>query len=411
MRDTELYQHLLGLREPWTVANVELNARERRVDVWVEHPPELSWSCAECKRSSPLYDHAEERIWRHLDSCDFKTFLHARPPRVNCPEHGVRQVRLPWADPNGRFTLVFERKAIDVLKETDVKGAGNILDLSWDEAWPIMERAVGRGQLAKEKRVLSKLSVDEKAIAKGHTYLTIVCDIDAGTVEYVGDDRKKASLDAFYQSLSPEQLNAIQAVSMDMWEPFVSSTKQHVPNATEKIVFDRFHIMQHMNDAVDQVRRQERRLLGAKEGEVLAGSKHLWLYAYENVPEKHRERFEVLKESNLRTSRAWAIKENLRELWEYRSPHWAREHWKRWYHWAMSSRLTPVKDVARMIHDHLTNVLTFVKHRITTATSEGLNAKIQNVKRRAYGFRNKQHFKTAIFFHCGGLDLYPKASG
>lgn len=411
MRDTELYQHLLGLRTPWTVANVELNTREHRVDVWVEHPPELTWPCPECKKAGPLYDHAEERVWRHLDSCDFKTFLHARPPRVNCPDHGVRQVRLPWADPNGRFTLVFERKAIDVLKETDVKGAGNILDLSWDEAWPIMERAVLRGQGAKEKRVLHRLSVDEKAIAKGHAYFTIVCDIDAGTVEYVGEGRKKETLDAFYERLSTEQLNAIQAVSMDMWEPFVSSTREHVPNADGKIVFDRFHIMQHMNDGVDKVRRQERRILGKKEGEVLAGSKHLWLYAYENVPEKHRERFEALKELNLKTSRAWAIKESLRELWEYRSPHWAREHWKRWYHWAMCSRLAPVKEVARMIHDHLTNVLTFVKHRITTATSEGLNAKIQNVKRRAYGFRNPEHFKTAIFFHCGGLDVYPKVTG
>lgn len=410
MRDTELYQHLLGLREPWSVANVELTTREHRVDVWVEHPPEHAWPCPECKQSASLYDHAEERVWRHLDSCDFKTFLHARPPRVNCPQHGVRQVRLPWADPNGRFTLVFERKAIDVLKETDVKGAGNILDLSWDEAWPIMERAVERGQAAKEKRVMRKLSVDEKAIAKGHKYFTIVCDIEAGTVEYIGEDRKKESLDAFYQSLSLEQLNAIQAVSMDMWDAFVSSTRQYVPKAEEKIVFDRFHIMQYMNDAVDAVRRRERRLLGKKEGEVLVGSKHLWLYAYENVPEKHRERFEALKELNLKTGRAWAIKENLRELWEYRSPHWAREHWKRWYHWAMSSRLAPVKEVARMIHDHLTNVLTFVKHRITTATSEGLNAKIQNVKRRAYGFRNPGHFKTAIFFHCGGLDLYPKAN-
>lgn len=257
MRDTELYQHLLGLREPWSVANVELNTRERRVDVWVEHPTELTWSCPECKQSGPLYDHAEERVWRHLDSCDFRTFLHARPPRVNCPRHGVRQVRLPWADPNGRFTLVFERKAIDVLKETGVKGAGNILDLSWDEAWPIMERAVERGQLAKEKRVMRLLSVDEKAVAKGQKYFTIVCDIEAGTVEYVGDGRKKESLDAFYQGLSAEQLNAIQAVSMDMWDAFVSSTREYVPNAEEKIVFDRFHVMQYMNDAVDTVRRQE----------------------------------------------------------------------------------------------------------------------------------------------------------
>src|SRR6185312_4732290 len=116
MDDTELYRHLLGLEKPWTVSEVRLSVKDRRVDVWAEHG-EQRWGCPECGRELSLYDHAEERVWRHLDSCQFLTYLHARPPRVNCDEHGVKQVRLPWAEPRSRFTAMFERLAIDVLKE------------------------------------------------------------------------------------------------------------------------------------------------------------------------------------------------------------------------------------------------------------------------------------------------------
>jgi transposase len=136
--------------------------------------------CPDCGAELPVYDHAEERAWRHLDSCQFKTFLHARPPRVRCAEHGVRQVRLPWAEPRSRFTILFERLAVDVLRECDVSGATRILRVSWDEAWGLMERAVRRGQAPRPHRVPELIGVDEKAAAKGHSYLTLVCDLELG---------------------------------------------------------------------------------------------------------------------------------------------------------------------------------------------------------------------------------------
>ena len=151
MRDIDLYRHLLGLAAPWTVTRVELNVKEQRVDIWAGHddaprwPDPVLWPCPECGTPLPLYDHGDERMWRHLDSCQFMTYLHARPPRVQCPTHGVRQVRLPWAEPRARFTTLFEPLAIEVLQETDVLGATRILRISWDEAWHIQERAGGAG--------------------------------------------------------------------------------------------------------------------------------------------------------------------------------------------------------------------------------------------------------------------------
>jgi transposase len=152
------------------------------------------------------------------------TWLHARPPRVACPEHGIRQIRIPWALPGGRLTIPFERHAIDVLLQADVLGGAGLLRLSWDEAGNVMERAVARGQQAKKHRVIARLGVDEKAVAKGHRYVTLVCDLDQSTVESIANDRKKASLDASYESLSQEQLAGIEAVAMDMWDPLIAST-------------------------------------------------------------------------------------------------------------------------------------------------------------------------------------------
>jgi transposase len=407
VRDTELYRHLLGLESPWTVSQVELSVAEGKVDVWADHPRGTRWRCPECDRELATYDHGEERAWRHLDSCQFLTYLHARPPRVDCPDHGVRQVRLPWAEPMARFTSLFERLAVDVLSECTVDGAAQLLRLSWDEAWHLMDRAVARGLARKQQRTIAHIGVDEKAAGRGHDYITVVCDLDGGTVEHIADERRQASLDSYFERLSPQQRDGIEAVATDMWDPYVNSVRAHLDDADNKIVFDRFHIMKHMGTAVDTVRKREHRALLARDDPSLTGSKYLWLYAAENLPERHHQRFAALRDADLKTARAWAIKENLRRLWNYHRRGWGERHWKRWYFWASHSRLKPVIDVARMLKRRLAGVLAYFNHRITNAGSEGLNSRIQAISTAARGYRNRDHFKTAIYFHCGGLNLYP----
>lgn len=407
MRDVELYQQLLGLVAPWTVGRVELSVEGERVDVWAEHAPEVRWPCPECGTLLSVYDHAEERAWRHLDSCQFKTYLHARVPRIKCPTHGTRQVKLPWAEAHSRFTLLFERLAIDVLKEATVRGATRILRISWDEAWHLIERAVKRGLQAKDKCVPARLGVDEKAISKGARYITLVCNLDAATIEYVAEARRMESLDGYFLSFSVAQLESIRAIAMDMWPPYIASTLRLVPGACDKIVFDPYHIMSYMNEAVDEVRKREHREHRARGDETLARSRYLWLYAQERLPPKHQQRFAGLRAMNLKTGRAWAIKESLREFWKMPTRQEALAHWKHWYRWATHSRLKPVIKTAKNIQHKLHNVLTYFTHRITNAVAEGLNSKIQTIKKAAYGFRSFENFKTAIFFHCGGLRLYP----
>ena len=407
MQDTDLYRHVLGLETPWKVDSVKLDVPGGRVDVWAVHEEGRRWACPDCRTELPLYDHAPERVWRHLDTCQFKTYLHARVPRVECPTHGVRQVMVPWAEARSRFTALFERLAIDVLLASDVESGRKILRLSWDEAWGIMKRAVARGKRRKRTRVVRKMGVDEKSAARGHNYLTVVSDLERGTVEYLGDNRDEDSLDGYLGKLAPRCRAKIESIAMDMWDPYLASIRKHVPQSEEKVVFDRYHLMTHMVKAVDEVRKAEHRELMQSADERLKGTKYLWLYSKENLPREKRGRLRSLRRMDLRTARAWAIKENFRGLWRFFRRTWAEKYFKSWFFWATHSKLAPVIRAAWTFKRHLAQILNFVHHRITNAVSEGLNSKIQTIKKKAYGFRNRENFKTSIFFHCGGLNLYP----
>ena len=409
MQDTKLFETILGLTAPWHVARVELKTEANRVDLFLEHDP-ARWPCPECGGELAAFDHAEARTWRHLDTCQFETHLHAAIPRIQCPTHGVKQVRVPWAEPRSRFTLLMERLVIDLMLQcSTVKGACTIARISWDEAWGIMQRAVARGQARKPARPIRYIGVDEKAFRKGHRYHTVVCDLERSTVEFVAEDRKTDSLAAYDAQLTDEQKAALQAIAMDMWEPYIGATRDGLPEGAARIVFDRFHIMREMTKAVDTVRKQEHReFLRAGADSPLTGTKYVWLYSDERRPAHHAETFATLQALNLKVGRAWAIKEALRTLWTYRQTAAVKRFFTRWYAWAVRSRLEPVKQVAATLKRHLEGVLRFAQHPVTNGVAEGLNSKIMSIKRKAGGFRNPVNFTTAIYFHCGGLDLHPR---
>ena len=410
MKDTQLYQQILGLAKPWRVDSVTLKSAERTIEVEAQCDEQV-WVCPECGQRAHLHGR-ERRRWRHLDSCQFKTILVADVPRVKCPEHGTVTVRVPWAEKHSRFTSLFERLAIDVMLECSISAAADLLRISWDEAYGIKQRAVQRGLSRKEPRIMKRLCIDEKSFGRRHDYATLVVNPEGeqSTVEFIGDGRQTATLDAFWQSLSEEQLKGIEAVSMDMWEPYLISTRKYVPDPDAKIVHDTFHLIRHLNEAVDQVRRLEHKALRAKGDERLVGSRQLWLYAMENMPDRWQDRFDDLREQKLKTSKAWAIKEFFRDLYGCRSIDEARQFFRGWYDWAIRCALAPIVRVAKMFKRHLERILTVFVHRLTNAASEGINNKLLSLIQKAYGYRNRERFKTDIFFHCGGLNLYPNLS-
>jgi transposase len=408
MQDRALYDQILGLSSPWYVARVELNAEDQQVDVFLEHTVGITFACPECQAALSCYDHVPQRQWRHLDSCQFQTILHAQIPRVNCPQHGVKQVCVPWAEKGSRFTILFERFAIDVLLATQtVTGAMSILGTKWDQTWAIVQRAVARGQARKEARPMPRIGIDEKAFAKGHRYLTLLYDLDHSTVEAISDGHDTQSGIDCLSQLSDEQVQSVEAIAMDMSAAYVKAAKQVIPLAEQKIVHDRFHIMQLATKAVDKVRRAEHRRLLREDDDRLAKTKYIWIKSHENLTDKQQALFEETYDLQLQTGKAWAYKEMLRDLWSQDDAASATGYFNDWYKRVIHTKLAPLKAVARTIKDRLANVVSFCTHGITNAVAEGMNSKIMSIKRRVGGYRNPDNFKTAIYFYCGGLDLHP----
>lgn len=408
MDNKRFYAEILGLKPPWFVERVEFDAKAGRVDVWVNHERGIRVACPVCGEFFGLYDHGEERVFRHLDTCQYQTLVHVRMPRVKCPRHGVKQVASEFGENNSGMTYAFETHVIDVARECSVEAVGRLCGVSWTGGWNTVQRAVDRGRQRKPHRLPRRIGVDEKSIARGQRYESLVYDIDAATVEYVCDDRRQESLESYYRQFAPEELAGIEVVAMDMWDPYIAATRALVPQAAEKIVFDRFHVMSFAVDAVDEVRKQEHRQLQQQGDDTLKGTRYLWLWSAENLPQYRKGEFEALRIKDLKVCRAWAIKESLRHLWEYRYEKCMRRYFAQWYRWARCSRLESIKSAAGTLKRHIDNIVTYARHRITNALGESLNARIEKVKRMACGFRNRENYKTAIYFHCGGLDLYPK---
>jgi transposase len=336
----------------------------------------------------------------------FETRLTARVPRADCRACGIKTSEVTWAGKHSRFTLMFEAFAIQVIRACgNVKNAATLIGLDWDSVHRIMQRAVQRGLERRELELIEYVGIDEKSFRRGHSYVTLLVDLTGSRVLEVVEDRTEEAANGLWNILSEEQKAQIEAVATDMWPAFANSVAANAQEAD--VVHDRFHLSKHLNEAVDQVRRQEHKQLKQVGDNRLTGSKQLWLFNPENLSEDHWLEFENLKDQELKTSRAWAIKEQFRWLWEYRYEGNARKFFQRWYGWASRSRLKPIVKVAKMFKRHLANILTYFRHRITNAMSEGFNSRIQSIKSQARGFRAFENFRTRILFYCGKLDLLP----
>ena len=404
MRDRDLYQKILGLSEPWRVVDIRLSLADRQVVVVVECTGGCPLSCPTCGRACGRHDH-RTRQWRHLDTCQLQTLIEAEVPRVNCPEHGVQQVLVPWAEPGGRFTALFEAMVIAWLGEAPIKAVAELVGLTWDQVDGIQQRAIERGLARRKPTTVANLGIDETSYQDDHEYVSVITDRDRRVVLEVLEDRKKETVLAWLDTLSEAQRHEIQTVSMDMWEAFINAFKERLPEADRKICFDRFHVAGYLGKAVDDVRIAEHKALG--KGSILTHTKHQWLRNSERTDNRSRVWFMALTRASLKTARAWAIKEQAGKLWSFASRTWAEKGWRRLLGWMDRCRLAPVKKVAATIKTHLWGIINAVVTNSTNAIGESLNAQIQKIKTMACGFRNRERFRRAILFHLGGLDLMP----
>lgn len=400
---TAHYHALLGLDRNWKVTSVEFFPQKMMVDIRIEFCGD-SISCPKCQAACSKADMAPERTWRHLDTMQFETKIHAVVPRCQCSKCGVLTLPVPWADKHSRFTILFEEVAIAVIEAcSSVSAAARLLNLDWDATHNIMKRAVDRGLARRDLENIEHVGIDEKSFGRGHDYVSIMTDLDQSRVLEVVPERTREATDSLWKTLSKEQRAVVKAVSLDMWPAFMSSTKENCPKAD--IVHDKFHVSKYLGEAVDQVRRQENRVLSQEGDDRLKKTRQLWLFGREKLSEEDRGYLYSLQQADLKTGRAWSLKENFRYFWECTTLDDANMTFRGWYGWATRSQLKPIIKVAKMLKRHIDGLMSYITHRITNAVSEGFNSRIQSLKSAARGFRNFANYRTRILFFCGKLDM------
>lgn len=408
----EFYSNLLGINDPWEVASIKRDSKSKEVTATVVLKPDIQPFCPICGAPSKLHDHRTRR-WRHLDSCNHKTIVEADIPRVACTKHGVKQMAVNWAVKGSRFTAEFESTVLLWLQGDSIKTVAENFGLSWDEVAGIMSRAVKRGLTRRAKTAPKNIGIDETSFQKHHQYVTVVLDKDTDTIIDVLDDRKAVTLKTWLKTQEKSDFSQIQSKTMDMWDPFINAVKSSFKDAENLIAFDRFHVSQHFGKALDKVRADEHRtFLSGESVSPLVRSKYQWLTNSDRTDNRstRRKEFMQLTRLNLKTSRAWKIKEAAGLLWSYTYMGVAEKNWKRLLGWISRCRLKPVIAVGKMIRRYFYGILNAIRFKVNNSMLEAKNACIQRIKKIACGFRNKARFKTAILFHLGGLDLQPFAT-
>jgi transposase len=403
MKDTALYEQLLGLQAPWFVQTVDVDMVAQEIRVRVGLQPQV-WADPTCASGRAHVHGWHERRWRHLDTCQMRTIIVARVPQLKYSDGTVEELSVPWAGRYERISTLMQAFVLKLLQAcSNTQRVAELTGLSWDSVNDILRRAVARGLQRRTEAPVMHLGLDEKSIERGHSYATVLTDIDARRVLEVVPGRTLQAARTALNSLSQAQRHTVRAVAMDMWPAYMGAARDCVPQA--EVVHDRFHVSKYLNEAVDRVRRQEHKQLARAGSRVLSGTKYDWLRRWADGRSAEAVQFRALHRLNLKTSRAWRYKESFVPFWAYRSTACAKRFFDSWAASAMRSRLPPLKAVVTLLRGHQAGLLAYSRHGITNACAEGFNSVIQLLKTNARGFRNFENYRARILFACGKLEM------
>jgi transposase len=387
------------------VVRVEADEAERELVVHIDRLGQRRLRCGACGLTARRVatTRRPERRWQDLAMRDYTVWLVYAPSRVWCPPCGLRVERIPWADQWQRVTHGLARAVATLARELDWAAVAEHFRLNWKTVEAAVEGAVLWGLAHRRWRPLHVLGLDEVSRRKGQQYLTIVYDLARGRVVWVGRDRTTQTMEAFFAWLGPRRARSIHTVCCDMWAVYVDAVRTHLPQA--RVVFDRFHVSQHLSRAVDEVRRQTWRQMPGRDKAEFKKTRFLWLTNPENLRREQRTRLSALLRLNSPIVKGYLLKEDLRRFWEYRSTAWADGHLRQWLWRASHSRLQPFQKLARMLRAHRDGVLAWTRIRVTNGALEGMNNKIKVISHRAFGYRTPWTFIANIYHCCGDLPL------
>jgi transposase len=388
----------LNIEEPWYIKDINFNAELKQLDIWIDFEKGSKFPCPKCNDANCSVHDTIEKVWRHLNFFEYKTYLHCRVPRVKCDDCGVHQTEVPWARKQSGFTLLMDAIILTLAQSMPILKVAKMLDEHDTKIWRVIIYYVKKSRAKEDFSRVSIVGIDETSFKKGHKYVTIVADIENLKVIYVCEGKNSSTLTKFNEDLINHGgfPTMIQSISCDMSPSFINGISSEFPDS--KITFDKFHVMKMMNEAVDEVRKREQ--LTVKE---LKNSKYLWLKNENNLSKEQSKRFLSLKNQNLKTVRAYNIKLGLQEFWDSQNRKEATQYLKKWYFWATHSRLTPITEAANTVKKHWEGVLNYFDSKITNGILEGINSIVQLQKRNARGFKNVYYFINMIYLKLGKL--------
>ncbi|HLI56889.1 MAG TPA: ISL3 family transposase [Actinomycetota bacterium] len=403
MTDQEFLEAALGLEAPWRLDRADFDPEAERVDLYLAFERGARFPCPVCERASCPVRDTKERTWRHLNLFQHHSFVHARVPRVICPDHGVHQVHIPWAREGSGFTLLFEALVMGLLPQMPVRSAARFLGEHDTRIWRVIHYYVGRARSQRSMANVRAIGVDETSALRGQDYITLVVDLDTRAVLFATPGRGADTLAAFAKDLSEHGGDPanITEVCCDMSHHYIQGTAENFPNA--QITFDRYHIVQMVSRAVDEVRRHE----ASSRPKLLRNTRYLWLKNPENLTVKQAATLEYLqtREDTLYTVRAYRWRLLFNAFFEQPSRDQAEAYLQEWCKRVNQSRLLPFKGVVRTIRQHWEGILRWHTSRINNGLLEGINSLVQAAKRKARGYRTKANLIVMTYLIAGKLQL------
>jgi len=401
MRDIDLFQMALGLTPPWQVSDAQFDPNTKRLDIRIDFPRGSTFTCPKCGQTGIKAYDTQEKSWRHLNFFQHDAYLTARVPRIECNDCGTLLIDVPWARPGGSFTLLFEAMIMILAKAMPVKAISEFVNEHDTRLWRILHHYVDEARDKADYSDIRNVGMDETSRKRGHNYVSLFVDLDTPKVLFATEGKDASTVERFKQDLTDHNGNpeTIEEMCSDMSPSFISGVERFFPNA--HLTFDKFHIMKVINEAVDEVRRQEQ-----KDRPELFRTRYIWLKNIENLKPSQTETLDelTLKKLNLKTSRAYHIKLNFQELFN-QPVKYAETYLKKWYFWATHSRLEPIKEAAYTIKRHWDGVLQWFHSGVNNGILEGINSVIQAAKARARGYRTTRNIVTIIYLIAGKLNF------
>ncbi len=399
MKDSDLFQLALGLVPPWLVTGSTFNVQQKRLDINISFPAGSLFVCSVCGRADCKAYDTQQATWRHLNFFQHEAYLHARVPRANCPDCGVKRVSVPWARPDSGFTQLFEALVMAMVKEMPVNAVADIVGEHDTRLWRIIHYYVENARGSADYSLLTKLGLDETSAKRGHDYVTLFVDLMLRRVLFVTPGKDAATVEAFVKDLQEHggKPEAITEVCQDMSAAFTAGVTANLPNAS--ITYDKFHVVKIINDAVDKVRRDEQ-----KARPELKKTRYLWLKNHNNLNKEQQERRDSLSLLKLKTARAMHIREAFQDFYDQPADT-AETYLKKWYFWATHSRLPPIIEAARTVKRHWDGILRWFQSGIANGLLEGINSLVQAAKAKARGYRSTRNLCAMIYLIAGKLEL------